>query len=356
MTSRIESLDWLRGLMAISIMLYHLTGNLFFKLNSSTLLGRLGVYGVSIFFILSGLSMALVYSKYINNIKTSVYFFIRRIFRIWPLLWMSIALIVIPSFLLMRGNYSVLLVISNLTTIFGFVKPEAYINTGAWSIGNEMVYYSLTPLVIIFYNKKKILGDVITLISFIIFCYFSFYLLNANNTLASQWTIYINPFNNLFLYIAGIAIYYNLKGKKINQLFNLLLLISAILLMTFYNVAGDQINIATGVNRLIFALLSLVIVISFYKFEYLTRIPKFIRNVFETFGIATYGVYLLHPIVLLYLSVLLHKLGVYNNIIQFFFAIAITSIVAILSFNLVEKRIIKIGKRLTGGQNQKTGG
>ena len=60
MKDRIESLDWLRGLMAVSIMIYHLTGGLFFTLDSSSVLGRLGVYGVSVFFVLSGLSMAVV--------------------------------------------------------------------------------------------------------------------------------------------------------------------------------------------------------------------------------------------------------------------------------------------------------
>ncbi len=63
--NRIESLDWLRGLMAIAIMFYHLTSWHITPLDSSSVLGRLGIYGVSVFFILSGLSMAVVYSNFI---------------------------------------------------------------------------------------------------------------------------------------------------------------------------------------------------------------------------------------------------------------------------------------------------
>jgi peptidoglycan/LPS O-acetylase OafA/YrhL len=50
---RIEALDWLRGLMAVSIMLYHLTIWYIVALDSSSVLGRLGIYGVSVFFVLS---------------------------------------------------------------------------------------------------------------------------------------------------------------------------------------------------------------------------------------------------------------------------------------------------------------
>ncbi|HOY69302.1 MAG TPA: hypothetical protein PLZ85_00405 [Methylotenera sp.] len=55
---RLDSLDWLRGLLAFSIMIYHLTSWEISPLESSHLLGRLGIYGVSMFFLLSGLSMA----------------------------------------------------------------------------------------------------------------------------------------------------------------------------------------------------------------------------------------------------------------------------------------------------------
>ena len=69
--NRIESLDWLRGLMAIAIMFYHLTSWHISPLDSSNILGRLGIYGVSVFFVLSGLSMAVVYSSFIVDVKTA---------------------------------------------------------------------------------------------------------------------------------------------------------------------------------------------------------------------------------------------------------------------------------------------
>lgn len=155
MKYRIESIDWLRGLMAISIMLYHLTIWLFCGLDSGDFLGRFGIYGVSIFFILSGLSMAIVYSSFIADVRSSIVFYLRRVFRIWPLLWICIPLALLPNVInhIPIGFFNV---IANMTTTFGFFKPQAYINIGAWSIGNEMVYYALTPIIIMIYNRKKL--------------------------------------------------------------------------------------------------------------------------------------------------------------------------------------------------------
>jgi exopolysaccharide production protein ExoZ len=197
---RLEPLDWLRGLMALSIMLYHLGG----KDNAASLLGRLGIYGVSIFFILSGLSMAIAYGRYIDDLKSAGAFWIRRLFRIWPLLWLAVALVAIPAFF--AGHpYSESMIALNLTTLFGFVAPEKYINQGAWSIGNEMVYYLLTPALIPIFRRSLVVGNLLTVLSTLLACMFAFRLLNPAVSLSEQWGIYINPMNNLFLYMERAA-------------------------------------------------------------------------------------------------------------------------------------------------------
>ena len=123
---RIEGLDWLRGFMALSIMFYHLSDMTLTKnnpLDSGSVLGRLGIYGVSVFFVLSGLSIALVYHSFINSSSSAVKFFTRRIFRIWPLLWVACLLKILYSqYLVANATYSWQTVFINFTTLFGFVK------------------------------------------------------------------------------------------------------------------------------------------------------------------------------------------------------------------------------------------
>jgi exopolysaccharide production protein ExoZ len=346
MKERIESLDWLRGLMAISIMVYHLTGGLFSTLDSSSVLGRLGVYGVSVFFVLSGLSMAIVYCKYIRNFQSTTFFYVRRVFRIWPLLWVCIVLELIPRFL--RGEpINIWVALANFTTVFGFVAPEAYINTGAWSIGNEMVYYALTPLILYFYNKKLSLGNLFTGATLLVALYFSFILLKPDDSLANQWNLYVNPLNSLFLYTAGIGMYYNFRNVTMHPLVTAVLLLTSILFFALYPVDGDLISIASGTNRVLFLFLCVTIVLSFYKFRLYHHVPLLVSAPLGKFGIATYGVYLLHPIVLTYLGIVFYKMGIANSYLLFFLVCASTVAVALFSYENYEKKMMMLGKTVT---------
>jgi len=100
--NRVVSLDWLRGACAISIMLYHF----FFVRKNDMLFGKLGIYAVTAFFIISGLSMAIVYNNYIKRLQDSVVFFSRRLFRIIPIYAIACILTVLLN---PNSNYILLL-------------------------------------------------------------------------------------------------------------------------------------------------------------------------------------------------------------------------------------------------------
>ncbi|MXS72241.1 acyltransferase family protein [Flavobacteriaceae bacterium W22] len=342
-TSRIETLDWLRGLCALSIMFYHLIMWKFQSLNSSDFLGRLGVYGVSIFFILSGLSMAIVYHRNIVSVNKFVAFFLRRFFRIIPLLFIVTTLTIL--FRAYKGeDLEFQRYILNITSLFGFFDYKGYIATGAWSIGNEMVYYALTPFIFFAYNFSKILGNIIFSISILIGLYFSFHLLNEDLLLRNQWKIYINPFNNFFLFFSGIAMFYNFRDISLKPLYNNLILALSILLFIFYPVTGDTINIVTDINRIVFVLLSFLIVFGFYKLT--ITLPKKLAYTLETFGIATYGVYMFHPVVYNYLMSFAPEFTVRNFYIVFFTVVTSTIVISILSYYRFELPLSNFGKKL----------
>ncbi len=338
---RIDSLDWLRGLMALSIMVYHLTGWYFYHPDASVFLGRMGIYGVSIFFILSGLSMAIVYNHYITSTQSAFFFFIRRIFRIWPLLWIATFLTIIIS----SNTPSFTKIFLNLTGLFGFVPPYAYIATGAWSIGNEMVYYALTPIFLWTYNKKIGLGNLLFAVTVIIGLYFSSILMTPIKTLPDQWGIYIHPFNNLFLYTAGIAIYYNLRNIKIQQGLNLVILLSCAMAFIFFPIEGNQIIAVTGWNRIIFVMLSIGLVVGFYKFT--LNITNIIAYPLEKLGIVTYGVYILHPLIKIATNKAFSIIGVNNKSVIFTVIIINTIIISLISYYSLELRMMRFGKKIT---------
>src|SRR5690606_31915747 len=210
----------------------------------------------------------------------------------------------------------------NITLLFGFVAPGDYINIGAWSIGNEVFYYAFTPLLIAIYAKNKQLGNLCVSFTVLIGLYFAFGVLDSAQKLGSQWQTYINPFNNFFLYACGLALYYNFSEINLKK-FAPALIIGSLAVLIFYPVSGDQINIVSGFNRIIFALYSILLTLGFYRLE--ISLPEWFSKPFANLGEATYGVYLLHPIVFIFI----------NKIITNPLAcILVTSIVTIIAANI----------------------
>ncbi|MGD3146038.1 acyltransferase family protein [Acinetobacter baumannii] len=336
--NRYESLDWLRGLMAFSIMIYHVVSWEFFQPQAGSILGNFGVYGVSIFFVLSGLSMGIVYNNFITDLQSSFIFFVRRLFRLLPLLWIAVVIISLVSFFYWN-EFELNKFVLNMTLLFGFIAPGEYINTGAWSIGNEIVYYALTPILIFLYSKNKKLGNMVVVISILIGIIFAFNLLNPKQTLAEQWLIYIHPLNNLFFYTCGIALYYNFHKLDMKNIAKVLVVIP-LAILCFYPIDGDQINITTGINRVIFSMSSIALVLGFYKLR--LNLPSLVTRPFASLGEATYGVYLLHPVVYIFTNHFFE-----NTILCVISTVGITLIAAFLSYNFYEKRFIIIGKKVT---------
>lgn len=350
-SDRLESLDWLRGLMALSIMLYHFGS----WHDAAHPIGSLGIYGVSIFFILSGLSMAIAYDRYICSVRTSINFFIRRLFRIWPLLWLALALVAIPTYITGKGPYGgqpygVLQIFLNMTTLAGFDEAHGYINVGAWSIGNEIVYYLFTPIFIAIYHWKESAGNFATIMSALVGVCFAFFALSPEVILAGQFSTYTNPFNNLFLYCSGLTIYYNFRNLKISHPWRWPCLVLASALFFLYPASGDQINITTGYNRIAMAIISIVVVLAFYKC--VPILPSRVSGILVRLGVATYGIYLLHPIIAWYVTSGFNMLEQYLAIqkikyIRTLLSIPLTIGTALLTYRYLEAPLISLGKRLT---------
>ncbi len=231
--NRIYNLDYLRGLAAFGIMIYHYLSWTYGHFSTDTVIERTGVYGVAIFYVLSGLTLFHVYhKKMLPSKKDLADFFRKRAFRILPLLW----LVTILSIVKTREAPDLTDLSLNLTGLFGFFAWDKYFATGAWSIGNELVFYAFFPFFILFYNKAKVAMTIMAVIIFGIYLYFCFFKLDNTIDISVQWTDYVNPLNQVFLFLSGFLI-------------------------------G-----VTGTTRLAFTMSCILICISFYKFP--LSLPK----------------------------------------------------------------------------------
>lgn len=334
--ARINNLDYLRGLMALGIMIYHFSSWTFGSFESDSLLGIVGIYGVSIFYILSGLTLYLVYKDRLT-LKSTGEFFIKRIFRIYPLLWLSIILTIVVVIRSVHG----LPLLLNFTGAFGFVDPAKYITNGAWSIGNELVFYVIFPFVFLANRLSKFAVELFFIASLTLGVYFAFEVLSSNATLAEQWSSYVNPFNQLFLFIGGMVI-----GKLMNNYRNntlaVVLFIGIVLFLAVEPISGNQINIVTGWNRLLFSGVAFTLTISFFLFDY--TVPKLMDSVLSKLGHISYSLYLLHAIVFWFVARYINR----GEHVVLFFAVAmgLTIFLSYLSYNYFEVKFMRMGKNI----------
>ena len=341
---RNEQLDYLRGMLALSIMFYNLRMWEFAQPDSSTLLGRLGVYGVSMFFVLSGLSIAIAYHRYLVDAGTAGRFFVRRIFRIWPMFW--VAVLCVSAMNIASGTpVSAKVVLINLTTLFGFIRPTAYMTTGAWSIGNEMVYYALTPLVLMTYRLSRPAGHLLVAATVAVGLYFAWMLLSPATPLSQQWATYVNPFDNLCLYCLGIALFFARNPFR-GALGPLLVLAARVAVFLFHPVVGDMINIVTGFNRIVFCVASVGMVFAFYHLH--LQLPAWVSRPLVQFGLATYGVYMLHPVIWQGVRMALDASHAGLRGWPVLVGVSVVTIlVASLLYHTLEIFFVRLGKRLT---------
>jgi exopolysaccharide production protein ExoZ len=342
MERRLHTLDYLRGLSALGIMIYHFSMWAFGIFSPDSFMGKWGVYGVGIFYILSGLTL---FHVYYNRMRPSADdlkdFFLKRIFRIFPLLWLTIFLTIATSKQI-PGMGSLL---ANLTGVFGLIQWDGYIGTGTWSIGNELVFYLFFPVFVFLAKRSKPLFLGFSLFLFALFIYFAFYKLDVNKGFLNpeQWSTYVNPLNQVFLFLSGFLMGLYLTNMRVSNLVSLLLFMLA--LTAFYLYVPTGVNLSASVNRIVLSLLSFVICFAFYKNTLV--LPSVIDRSLRLLGEASYSVYLLHPIVWLISLKMMAVLRIeISPLLKVLVAASVTLVIGYLNYKYFETFFIRAGKKL----------
>ncbi|MGV3597434.1 MAG: acyltransferase family protein [Bacteroidota bacterium] len=338
MKNRIHSLDILRGLAAISILLFHyLKDALDIHLGAESVLSRMGYYGVSIFYVLSGLTLALVYKSNMDTVADCNNYLLKRIARIFPLMILTMLLTIVY-----RPAYDIKTIFLNITGLFSFFDYTNYIGTGMWSIGNELVFYIFFPFVFYLFQHKKIAFNAVFFLGFLSFIIYSFF---ATDPESDAWTTYINPVNQFFYFLMGIFLSGIDKDTSFftKPLLPLAVIIIALLVFVFYPVSGNDDYLIFGVNRLVFSLCCIFLCLAFYSLNGSINSQSIFLKPLIILGEISYGVYLLHPLVSVYFNkfVEISSLGAISAKIKLPIAVIITLGLSYLSYKFFEKKVAK---------------
>lgn len=349
---RIHSIDHGRGVMSLSILFYHLHAWTVGTPESETLLGKLGVYGVSVFFVISGMSMYISYKSTSWTAASTFSFFLRRFFRLAPVYWIALSLTIGYTYLESKPlNFNSAEVWSNALLTFGITDYSRYIVTGGWSIGNEVVFYIFFPLLIAVAPFKKIFLTVNVLIMYV-YVYYGFIVMDSSHNLGPQWAAYINPANQAFLFSSGVCIAWAVYsfGFIKNHINAWAILIASIVIFVMYPVSGDQISIVSEWNRVY---ITALIIIACYALINIKVNPDNLISRFLSFlGDVSYPVYLLHGVLFAITNryvLPFIDLKTQNSRLAFYVFIFTPVILSVswLVFMYIEKPLILMAKKVT---------
>jgi peptidoglycan/LPS O-acetylase OafA/YrhL len=187
-------------------------------------ISQYGQMGVQLFFVASAYTMCLSHIKRKEERKPLASFFIRRYFRIAPLYYTAIPLYfllepythILSNIHLQYSQYNLQSIIANLLFIHGFVlSANNNVVPGGWSIGTEMAFYALFPILFPLFTWVYKRWGIVHLYGLVIFPIILNIIIQLiirhwfSITIINHPFIYYNLINNLSTFTLGITLFFH---------------------------------------------------------------------------------------------------------------------------------------------------
>lgn len=377
-----NGLNELRAFAALAVIFHHIElfksrdhiSSLFEFSFFSYFIGTVGKNGVHLFFVLSGFLITYLLLKEKEKYKTILFkkFFLRRIFRIWPLYYLIvfIGFILIPflahnfeifekvpyyyDLISNPKNYSFnavllyILILPNIALSYDFLIAGC---SQAWSIGVEEQFYILWPLLVFVFSRRIIVWVFTILLLFFIFSYAfiqpdSFHLLSKDATFAEMLLpriyalIKIFPFE--FMTIGAIGGYlYAYYKEKIEEFskskFLYLIVLGFVFFLLFFLL--DFVYFQGLTLGFLFLFLILITISEENSIVFRNKPLSYLGKI-------SYGIYMYHPFVMFlvfpFANSYFKDCLLEYNLFVYFFVFSITILLSHLSYKYFESVFIKI--------------
>lgn len=344
---RNEAIDLLRGLAALLVMCRHWY--------ISDFLWHAGWMGVDLFFVLSGfLISGLLFSEYERYSKVDpLQFFIRRLFKIVPLLY-ALLILTLVVYLMTGQDFSYS---SFLRDLFFVQNYGGGVYGHTWSLGVEVHFYIIIILCFVLFKKwKVVLKQWNTIVVFLVFLVLPFVLRTWNYYTIHDNTHYATHMRVDSLFAGVLVCYiYRYKGAHLKFLQTNarhgLLLMALICLSVFGFFEPDNLftqSIGFVLIYLSFACILFYVITLPEKKRAFIKLPAFI-------GFYSYAIYLAHvPVMKIFawagIGVEVGPL----NIAYFIFYVLICIATGIFFSELIEQPVLRLRNRFIPSNSIKT--
>lgn len=343
-----KSLNGIRAIAAFIVVIWHID-QFSYLFNIEPLKFHhtgMAVRAVDMFFVLSGFLITyllLMEKELFKNINIKN-FYIRRIYRIWPLYYFSLLVSIVFMYFEIiptpEDNLkSILLYIFLLANVSYALGIQIKAITPLWSVGVEEQYYLLWPNII---NKTKNFFLVFVLL----FCFVFLVKFIAVYTIKNEYPVFVNFLYNFKINIMIMGALGALWVKEKNKILNIIYRKEVQIIawgVLLFSCLVKPIHIRTYIDSEINSVFYLIIIIN------VATNPKTLisleNKIMNFLGKISYGIYVYHMILIFLLSFILKKNSININYFTMTLTIIILTIcIANLSYIYFEKPFLNMKK------------
>ena len=366
-TGKLDCIDALRGIAALSIFIYHIyvTTGTITKIIPERFIG-LTLAGIPLFLILSAFTLYSSLDNRAGEKRKFFKFYLRRFFRIAPLFYLLLIIVVLDSLIIQKAVPSWQDILVNFTFTNNLVPQYSMsLFSDGWTVGVEMLFYLVLPLVFIKVNNIR--RSIVLFIGIYWLSKEIRWLLGTiigENIMMSTNYDFYNFSHWAYIFPLGVICYLIYKSylPKMRHEYRApaafsMLLLSLVILFVFINnlpltLALSDLYEPLGILTRWQAMSSVAFVLLILSLS-LNPNRLIVNRFTRFFGTISYSLYLIHPFILEPLKpvyVYIYGHTIYSTDLSLFLCILLTLLivtpVSLLTYHLIETPGIRMGKKV----------
>ena len=345
-------LDGLRFFAFLLVFVHH--HPLFSEIPYLSFLHVYGWVGVDLFFTLSAYLFTKLLIAEFYKTKTISFkkFYIRRLFRIWPVYFLFVIFCIILYYFLndtIDDNIGIriigLFTFSDniMCALYGF--NQLPYTAHLWTISYEEQFYIFIPIIIFLLVRTIWKNKLISLISvFLLFNVFRLVMMANNVTHLAIWVLPTTRFESILL---GIVIGFGGFKFLLNRINPIVIGLIGILFFGLLVLLPrpNEISFWLILKYSFMGISTSMVLFSVLNSDFLKKF--FSQKIFVFLGKRSYGLYLYHFLGMEVADIMIEKITLLpsNSLTSFIYSLLITIIVSIISYWLVETPFLKLKKK-----------